>query len=346
MKMYAIFCGEGTCSCKIIDYICELVCAYAYVCVRDHKQLTMKRIIVFLFTTFFSVAACSNLTIGGGSVNSDSTGTGNEQAPGTDGTETPEYDIYLLIGQSNAAGRGVMKPGDEQPIEGVKMIWSIPYGPCVVQDACQPLNLNSTVRKGKAMQKFNLAGPFAAKLHRETGRQILLIVNARGETSLGNWLPNAGQLTYAEKTGDDQDKWGSPIPQLYGEAVRIVKQVLSQEDIKGELKGILWHQGCGNSNETESPLYCSRLKAVVDGLRTEFNNPNLPFVAGQLVPEFKNAQYFNPEIVKIGDVITNAFCATSEDCESVGDGTHFNRESLIIMGERYADIILREVYGK
>lgn len=295
----------------------------------------MNRLFVFISTLLIVISACSGSLVGGGSSNDDvNTGSG-------------EYDIYLLIGQSNAAGRGIIQDGDENPIEGVKLIRSIPYGgPCVVEDACQPMNIWSTVRKGKAMQKFNLAGPFAAKLHKETGRPILMIVNARGETSLGNWMPDAPRLSYAQKTGDDESKWGDPIPQLYGEAVRITKQVLAQEDIKGELKGVLWHQGCGNSNETESPLYCGRLKKVVDALREEFDDPDLPFVAGQLCPEFKNAQYFNPEIVKIGQVIPGAYCATSEDCVSVGDGTHFDRASLIKMGERYADIILEVVYGK
>ena len=69
-------------------------------------------------------------------------------------------------------------------------------------------------------------------------------------------------------------------------------------------------------------------------------------MAGQLCPEFKNAPYFNPEIMKIGDVIDNAYCASSEGLSSVGDGTHFNRASLITFGERYADIILKVVYNK
>lgn len=291
----------------------------------------MKKFLNLIGALVVLVSACANVAPEGSNNDSDT---------------TVVYDIYLVVGQSNAAGRGIMLTGDDAPIEGVKIVRSVPTGPCFVLDACQPLNQYSTVRKGIKMQKFNFAGPFAAKLHRETGRPILLIVNARGETSLGNWLPTASQLSYSQSFGDDQNKWGQPIPQLYSEAVRITKQVLASEEIKGELKGVLWHQGCGNSNATESPLYCGRLKAVVDGFRKEFNNPTLPFIAGQLVPEFKNAPYFNPEIVKIGDFIENAFCVTSEDCVSVGDGTHFDRESLIKMGERYADIILREVYRK
>lgn len=88
---------------------------------------------------------------------------------------------------------------------------------------------------------------------------------------------------------------------------------------------------------------CSNTPVV--GLRTGLNVPDVPFVAGQLAPEFKNAPYFNPEIIKIGDVIDNAYCATSEDCLTI-DQTHFDRNSLIKMGERYADIIFKQVYGK
>ena len=232
--------------------------------------MTMKRIFAIFSIVLVALSACSNKSLEDDNKNPETGSNGNME---NTGETAQEYDIYLLIGQSNAAGRGIMLPGDEQPIEGVKIVRSIPYGPCVVMDACQPLNYYSTVRKGSAMQKFNLAGPFAAKLHRETGRQILLIVNARGETSLGNWLPNAGQLTYAEKTGDDQDKWGSPIPQLYGEAVRIVKQVLSQEDIKGELKGILWHQGEADCEAARHPLYEQKCTAIFEAFRKELDLP-------------------------------------------------------------------------
>ena len=295
--------------------------------------------ILSLFLVLMS--SCSTMSLGNNDKETDQDKGEAEQEP----VSTSEYDVYLIIGQSNAAGRGELISGDELPIEGVKMIWSLPYGSCRAVDACQPLNRYSTVRKAEKNQKFNFGGPFAAKIYRQTGKKVLLIVNARASSSLDNWLPSSPQLTFSQETGDDQSKWGQPVPQLYGEAVRIVKQVLSQKDIKGELKAVLWHQGCSDSSEAKSQQYCTRLKTVVDGLRSEFNDPNLPFVVGQLLPEYKNAQYFNTEIAKIGEVIENAYCVSSEGCTSVGDATHFNRNSLIVLGERYADVILDVVYG-
>lgn len=251
------------------------------------------------------------------------------------------YDIYLLIGQSNAAGRGTLTLADKSTyLEGVKQ-----WNPATesMQPAIQPLNLLSTVRKKAAVQGFNLAGPFATKVHKETGRPILLVVNARGETLISAWMKegNGGKITTYDADRDDPEKVGQTV-WLYEEAVRVTKQAMKY----GTLKGILWHQGCGNSSEGNSKTYLSALTKVVDGLRADLNAPNVPFVAGQLLPEFKNSQYFNPMILTIGVTINNAYCATSEDCVSIGDGTHFDRDSHVKMGERYADIILKQVYGK
>ena len=250
------------------------------------------------------------------------------------------YDIYLLIGQSNAAGRGYLLPEDETTyLDGV-MQWD-PSTEKVVK-AIQPLNLLSTVRKAAAVQRFNLSGPFASKIYKETGRPVLLVVNARGETLISAWMKegNGGVITTYDAERDDPEKVGQSV-WLYSEAVRVTKQAMRH----GTLKGILWHQGCGNSSEANSKTYLSALKKVVTDLRTDLGCPDVPFVAGQLAPDFKNAPYFNPEIIKIGDVIDNAYCATSEDCLTI-DLTHFDRNSLIMMGERYADIILKQVYGK
>lgn len=256
------------------------------------------------------------------------------------------YDIYLLIGQSNAAGRGYLLDEDKtRNLEGV-MQWD-PFTESIV-NAVQPLNRLSTVRKNVNTQRFNLAGPFAEKIFRETGRKVLIVVNARGETLISQWMKESdgGKITTYDAVRDDEGKDGQTV-WLNDEAIRVTKQAMRY----GTLKGILWHQGCGNSSEDNSKTYLSALKKVVTGLRTDLGCPDIPFVAGQLAPNNKNAQYFNPEIIKIGTVIDNAYCVTSEDCvtieeEAGNDAVHFNRNSLIMMGERYADIILKQVYGK
>ena len=62
------------------------------------------------------------------------------------------YDVYLLIGQSNMAGRGEMTEADKIPMEGV---WLLDAEGNIVP-ATAPLNRYSTIRKKAGVQKYSL----------------------------------------------------------------------------------------------------------------------------------------------------------------------------------------------
>lgn len=84
----------------------------------------------------------------------------------------PAYDVYLLIGQSNMAGRGEILESDRAPVEGVRMLGANDE----IIPACEPLNLYSTIRKDPGMQGYNLGDSFARKLYKRARRPILLVV--------------------------------------------------------------------------------------------------------------------------------------------------------------------------
>ena len=89
------------------------------------------------------------------------------------------------------------------------------------------------------------------------------------------------------------------------------------------------------------------LKAVVDGVRSRYGLPELPFVCGGFCNEW--AQKNQPASDRIMDVIR----AVADECGGAyvetldlrsnnqktgnGDGIHFCRESLHILGKRYFD---------
>lgn len=84
-------------------------------------------------------------------------------------------------------------------------------------------------------------------------------MNARGGTTLSQWTKGEGGKGY------------------YEEAVRRTKQALQY----GELKAILWHQGCGDSKNTDD--YLDKLAAFVENLRTDLGvDAEVPFIAGKL----------------------------------------------------------------
>ncbi len=211
----------------------------------------------------------------------------------------PPTEVFLFIGQSNMAGRAEMTDQDAQPIPRVwllndKSAW---------EPARQPLNRYASDHKGVKFQRFNLGGPFAAMLtNADTDRSVGLIVNARGGTTIDQWLP--GQDLY-ENT---------------------LKRISTQEGI--QLAGILWHQGESNRND---PEFGRKLKQLIKSLRKDLNQPDLPFIAGHISGD----NLINAQMDNLTDSLP-AFAVVPVDGLSLFDGIHYDRDSLITLGKGYA----------
>ncbi len=229
-----------------------------------------------------------------------------------------DFDVYLMIGQSNMAGRGSLVSDDLKPMDGV---WLLnPEGN--IEPASCPMNKYSSIRKGMNMQKMSPSANFGKILHQKTGRNILLVVNARGGSKIGEW-----------KKGNEQTHF-------YSEAVRRTQEAMKY----GKLKGIIWHQGESDSEHPEG--YISQLIALVNHFRTDFHNPDLPFVAGEIAQWLQEAKTFNPIIQSVPAVIEHSDYVTSVGAEPLKDYSdpHFNRSGSNLLGKRYAEKILQMVY--
>ena len=228
-----------------------------------------------------------------------------------------DYDIYLLIGQSNMAGRGKMIEGD-QNVFSDKVFLLDSEGKAV--PATNPLNQYSTIRKDMKMQQIGPGFSFSKKIAEKTGRKILLVVNAKGGTKIEEWAVGTT---------------------FYNDAVSRTKEAIA---LGGQLKGVLWHQGCANSGKPDN--YLSDLKVIVESLRKDLNAPKLPFIAGELAYWRKSSPKFNKIIRTISDVIPYTDYVSAEGCSMLKDETdpHFGREGQILLGERYADKVLKMCY--
>lgn len=250
-----------------------------------------------------------------------------------------EYDVYLLIGQSNMAGRGEILPEDKEVIDGV---WLLDADGNVVP-AAVPCNIYSTIRKKISMQGFGLSNVFGQTLHARTGKKILLVVNARGGSKLDSWLKGAESHTFSAKEGDEKSLRGTPMPNFFDDAVRRCRQAMQY----GRLKGILWHQGEGDSDSPLVDTYDKRLRRFASDLRKALKiGRKVPFVVGHVSPVFKNASAINQKLTKAAERIPNAFCVSARSCDTQKDSTHFSRAGYISLGTRYAEVILKEVYGQ
>lgn len=246
------------------------------------------------------------------------------------------YDVYVCIGQSNMAGRGEILPEDSGVKEGIYLL----DGNGDVVPATIPFNIYSTIRKARSSQRFGLHNVFADEVYSYTGKRILMVVNARGSSRLPNWLKGAEALTFGE--ADDEELQGQNIPVFYDEVIRRTLQAMEY----GTLKGILWHQGEADANSSSAAVYVERLQGLVSDIRTELGvDENVPFVMGQVSPVYNGAPIINPQLINAAQAIPNAFCVSSEDCETQDDNVHFSRAGYITLGKRYSKVILDEVYG-
>ena len=252
--------------------------------------------------------------------------------------EEGEYDVYLLIGQSNMAGRGELLEEDKNEIPNVYLLDS--EGAAVL--AKNPMNIYSSIRKADNQQLMGPGASFASTITAQTGRKVLLVVNARGGSAIAEW---AKGTTTSIKVGNATT---ATSLSFYSEAVRRTQQAMEY----GALKGILWHQGCSDQKNT---TYMTQLTALAKNLRNDLG-ADVPFIVGQLGDWRSSSVNFNVNIQSINDYLTYSDWVSSQGgvpivtAESNGqpDTTdpHFNRASQITMGKRYAQKILKMVYEK
>ncbi len=217
-------------------------------------------------------------------------------------------DIYLVIGQSNMAGRATIREKDTAPLADTYLFTGDEATPFVV--ATNPLNRYSTVRKKMSMQRLGPSFAFAQSMVAEhPDHDIGLVVNAKGGTKIVQWLPGT---------------------ELYEEAISQTHKALKY----GTLRGVIWHQGEGDSHSIRVDMYLGRLEILISAIREEFNDPNLPFIAGQLYDN-ENRHAFNEMLLQLPGFIKHTGVALSAGTNTT-DGTHFDSESAIIMGNRYA----------
>ena len=171
------------------------------------------------------------------------------------------YDIFLLIGQSNMAGRGALLPEDLDPMPGVWLLDDRDR-PAV---ASNPLNRYSTVRKEMPLQKMGPGYAFARETARRSGRRILLVVNALGNSSVGQWRKDAPLVA-------DESSIACRERQLYEEILVRARHARRY----GTIRAILWHQGEANTNAGSLPRYLEVLGRIVEDFREDLKQPDLP----------------------------------------------------------------------
>lgn len=237
-------------------------------------------------------------------------------------TSKQDIDIYALLGQSNMDGTGSIEEFDNTPDERILRVTR----KNTLEVATEPLN------EGKRRENEPLCVgpglPFARHLIQHfPGRKIALLHRGAGGTRLAQWVKG-------------------------GESYAISLKLLLAAKELGTIRGVLWHQGegeCADLSLAES--YGERFALLANGLRDDLGIPDLPIVAGQIGPFLETndkhpyAGIVNQQILDLENSIDHLVSISSAGTTHIGDNLHFDTRSQLLMGERFAEGMLKLAKG-
>lgn len=226
--------------------------------------------------------------------------------------------IFLLAGQSNMAGRGLVQPADTVSSSRVLMLnknneWVY---------AKEPFHYYEPGRTG-----LDCGLSFGKELSHLYGKNITigLVPCAIGGSSIEQWL---GDSNYRGV-------------KLYSNFLQKA-QAASQTGI---IKGLLWHQGESNAGARSYKNYKENLQVFFERVRKDLNQPDLPVYAGQLGSYLSkianpNAEAVNNDLQRLSISYKNFHVIYTGDLTCKSDTIHFDSRSQREMGKRFA----KEVY--
>ena len=229
-------------------------------------------------------------------------------------------DVFMIAGQSNSAGYGKDTAFDP-PQLGVHLYrnrhaWDI---------ASHPMNEsgfgadapNAEMGVSGVSPYLAFGKRFSALSHYPVG----LIATAMGGMPMKRWNPDGGPL---------------------------YKNMLAQAKACGPIAGVLWYQGCSDTNERRAPEYKEKYYQFIDAFRRDLGYPVTFFT-------FQLNRQINGENDPGWGMVREAQRTAAHDFQelyilptlncSLSDGIHNNAHSCMLIGERMARLCANVLYG-
>ncbi|MEH6306296.1 sialate O-acetylesterase [Olivibacter sp. CPCC 100613] len=223
---------------------------------------------------------------------------------------------FLLIGQSNMAGRGFIHEVPRIYNERIAMLRNGRW-----QMMTEPIHFD------RPIAGVGLGASFAEAWCRDNeGEKIGLIPCAEGGSSVDEWSTDGT---------------------LFRHAINEAKFALEDS----ELAGVLWHQGESDSQNGKYSTYNEKISLIFNEIRSVLSIPTtVPFIIGGLGDYLGKVafgagcveyQRINEELQKYARGKENCYYVTAKDLTANPDGIHFNAMSQRIFGIRYYEAYLK-----
>jgi len=228
-----------------------------------------------------------------------------------------EIASFLLMGQSNMAGRGHI---GEVPAIHNPHCFMTRNGRW--QPMSEPINPDRAIFEGTFRSGVGLSASFADSYATLYNTDIGLIPCADGGTSIAQWMP--GEV-------------------LYDHALFQAKLAMRTST----LKGILWHQGENDCTPEKLAVYKDKLITMLTSFRHDLGIADLPIVVGEIsTSSYEDPTVIDPHAVTMNRLIAEVaaelpHCALVRCAELPlqDDRIHFSAASYRILGIRYREAL-------
>ena len=218
---------------------------------------------------------------------------------------------FLIIGQSNMAGRGSLTDAEPLDTRGghIKVLRNGRW-----QTAFRPINPDRIFSGTCLAESFS-----QAYFDDHPDVDVGIIPCADGGTSIDQWAE--GEI-------------------LFDNAVNSAKLAMRTS----HLVGILWHQGEGDCASVKHPLYYDKLSAMMKALRSAIGKERLPVIVGGLgdflahcdhSATLVNYGFINEHLMRYAEENEFSAFASAEGLTANPDLLHFDHNSLRKFGRRY-----------
>lgn len=245
--------------------------------------------------------------------------------PGVLPESADRLDLYLLLGQSNMKGRG---PMPESPKNDPRII-TMHLETGGWYRARHPLHLTGDP---ETFRGHDNAGVGPGLAFAET------VLEASPEARIG--------LVPCAVGGSAIALWG-PERRLYENAMRRARLALEAgPETRTRIRGVLWLQGETDSRIQRLPRYEAALHNLVDRLREDLAEPDLPFLAATIgemranTPESRRTE-INRILLDLPNHRPHTATVDARDLEGhIGDQVHYDTPTQEEIGRRFARLFL------
>lgn len=217
---------------------------------------------------------------------------------------------FLLIGQSNMAGRGYLHEAVTVDVGHIKILrngrWVKMFRP---------------INPDRSFSGVSLGERFAERYAEKYGVDVGLICCADGGTKLEQWQVGGALLDNA-----------------------IYQAKLASRT--STIAGVLWHQGESDCNESLSSTYEQRFMPIMKELRDKLDLYDVPFLLGGLGDylinyadaDLRTYNDINAALVRIAENNPMTGFVSAKGLTANPDNLHFSAQSLYEFGGRYFEV--------